>query len=267
MALAHRLISTRRGTLTLAIAAAVLAGLLVLVYVSRYRASVRADNAPVTVLVAKSTIHKGTPGRLLAAQSLFTVTTIRESQLRNGAFSDPSSLVGRAASHDIFPGQQLTAADFAASATSLASTLSGNQRVVLIPLDPSHGLTADLSAGDRVDVYAAFNVTPVDSSGRVITGAASRPVLRLIMQNIQVAEIKTSGGGGFGGAGGAAGVGLKVTDKQAANLAFASDNGRIWLTLRPASGAKPTKPDLVTVETLMLGVPAVAVQRALGARR
>jgi Flp pilus assembly protein CpaB len=265
MALAHRLISTRRGTLTLAIAAAVLAGLLVLVYVSRYRASVRSDNAPVTVLVAKSTIPKGTPGRLLAAQSLFTVTTIRESQLRNGAFSDPSSLVGRAASHDIFPGQQLTAADFAASATSLASTLSGNQRVVIVPLDASHGLTADLSAGDRVDVYAAFNVTPVDSSGRVITGAASRPVLRLIMQNVQVAEIKTSGGG-LGGGGGA-GVGLKVTDKQAANLAFASDNGRIWLTLRPASGAKPTKPDLVTVETLMLGVPAVAVQRALGARR
>jgi Flp pilus assembly protein CpaB len=265
MAFAHRLISTRRGTLTLAIAAAVLAGLLVLVYVSRYRASVRSDNAPVTVLVAKSTIPKGTPGRLLAAQSLFTVTTIRESQLRNGAFSDPSSLVGRAASHDIFPGQQLTAADFAASATSLASTLSGNQRVVIVPLDASHGLTADLSAGDRVDVYAAFNVTPVDSSGRVITGAASRPVLRLIMQNVQVAEIKTSGGG-LGGGGGA-GVGLKVTDKQAANLAFASDNGRIWLTLRPASGAKPTKPDLVTVETLMLGVPPVAVERALGARR
>jgi Flp pilus assembly protein CpaB len=265
MAFAQRLISTRRGTLTLAIIAALLAGVLVLVYVSRYRASVRADNAPVTVLVAKSTIPKGTPGNLLAAQSLFTVTTIRESQLRNGAFSDPSSLVGRAASHDIFPGEQLTAADFAASATSLASTLSGNQRVVIVPLDASHGLTADLAAGDRVDIYAAFNVTPVDSSGRAITGAASRPVLRLIMQNVQVAEIKTSGGG-FGGGGGT-GVGLKVTDKQAANLAFASDNGRIWLTLRPASGAKPTKPDLVTVETLMLGVPAVAVQRALGARR
>jgi Flp pilus assembly protein CpaB len=265
MAFAQRLISTRRGTLTLAIIAALLAGVLVLVYVSRYRASVRADNAPVTVLVAKSTIPKGTPGNLLAAQSLFTVTTIRESQLRNGAFSDPSSLVGRAASHDIFPGEQLTAADFAASATSLASTLSGNQRVVIVPLDASHGLTADLAAGDRVDIYAAFNVTPVDSSGRAITGAASRPVLRLIMQNVQVAEIKTSGGG-FGGGGGT-GVGLKVTDKQAANLAFASDNGRIWLTLRPASGAKPTKPDLVTVETLMLGVPSIAVQRALGARR
>jgi Flp pilus assembly protein CpaB len=265
MAFAHRLISTRRGTLTLAIAAAVLAGLLVLVYVSRYRSSVRADNAPVTVLVAKSTIPKGTPGRLLAAESLFTVTTIRESQLRNGAFSDPSSLVGRAASHDIYPGQQLTAADFAASATSLASTLSGNQRVVLIPLDAAHGLTADLTSGDRVDVYAAFNVTPVDSSGRAITGAAARPLLRLIMQNVRVAEIK-SGSGGLGGGGGT-GVGLKVTDKQAANLAFASDNGRIWLTLRPASGAKPTKPDLVTVETLMLGVPSVAVQRALGARR
>jgi Flp pilus assembly protein CpaB len=259
------LVSTRRGTLTLAVAAALLAGVLVLVYVSRYRASVRAENATVTVLVAKSTIPKGTPGRLVASQSLFTVTTIRESQLRNGAFSDPSSLVGRAASHDIYAGQQLTTADFAASATSLASTLSGHERVVLIPLDAAHGLTGELSPGDRVDVYAAFNVAPVDSTGRVITGAASHPMLRLIMQNVQVAEVKSSGGGLAGGA--ASDVGLRVTDKQAADLAFTSDNGRIWLTLRPASGAKPSRPDLVTVETLMLGVPAVEVQRVLGARR
>jgi Flp pilus assembly protein CpaB len=264
MAFAQKLVSTRRGTLTLAIVAALLAGVLVLVYVSRYRASVRADNAPVTVLVAKSTIPKGTPGRVLAAQSLFTVTTIRESQLRNGAFSDPSSLVGRAASHDIYAGQQLTAADFSASATALASTLSGRERIVLIPLDAAHGLTAELSAGDRVDVYAGFNVTPVDSSGRVINGAASRPVLRLIMQNVQVAEVKSASGGLAGGGG--SDVGLRTTDKQAADLAFASDNGRIWLTLRPSSGAKPSRPDLVTVETLMLGVPPVAIQRTLGAR-
>jgi pilus assembly protein CpaB len=265
MELAHRLVSSKRGTVALAVLAAVLAGILVLAYVSRYRDSLRANSAPVTVLVAKSTIAKGTPGRLLASQSLFSATTIRESQLREGAFSDPSSLVGRAASHEIFPGQQLTAADFGDAATSTASTLTARQRVVTIPLDAAHGMTQDLATGDHVDVYVGFNITPVGPNGIPVAGGQSRPVLKLIMQDITVAEIKQGGGGV--GASGATNITLKVTDLQAAKLAFASDNGKIWLTLRPASGAKPSRADIITAETMLLGVPSVAVERALGGRR
>lgn len=265
MALAHRLVSTRRGTIGIAAIAALLAGVLVLVYVQRYRDSVRANSSPVTVLVAKSTIPKGTPGRLLAAQSLYTVTTIRQSQLLDGAFSDPASLVGRAASHDIYAGQQLTAADFSASATSLASTLTARQRVVSIPLDAAHGLTNDLTGGDHVDVYVGFNITPVGPSGIPVAGGQTTPVLRLVMQNVTIAEVKHAGGGLAGG--GSADVSMKVDDLQAAKLAFASDNGKIWLALRPASGAKPSRPDIVTAQTMLLGVPPIAVERALGGRR
>src|SRR5947209_20451232 len=114
MELTHNLTSTKRGTLILAILAALIAGALILVYVNRYRTSVRAQAAPVTGLVARATIPKGTSGSAVASKLLYTSATIRASQLRDGALSDPSSLAGRAASQQIYRGQQLTAAEFSA---------------------------------------------------------------------------------------------------------------------------------------------------------
>jgi Flp pilus assembly protein CpaB len=260
----QRIVSTKRGSLALAAVAAVIAGALILVYVNRYRDSVRASGTQVTVLVAKTTIPQGTPGRFVASQALFTVATIRESQLLNGAFSDPASLVGRAASKEIYAGQQLTAGDFAGAATSLASKLTADQRIVAVPLDASHGLTNALNAGDHVDVYAGFNITPVGPSGIPIAGGQSRPVLRLVMQNITVAAIQRSAGGIAAAT--SSTVSMKVNDKEAAQLAFASDNGKLWLALRPIAGATPSRPAIVTAETMLLGIKPLAVERALGAR-
>lgn len=265
MSFAQRLVSTRRGTVTLAVLAALLAGILVLVYVNRYRDSLKSGAAPVTVLVAKATITKGTPGRLVAAQQLFTVTTIRESQLRDGAFSDPASLVGRAATHDIYAGEQLTAADFGASATSASTALTARQRIVSVPLDAAHGLSTELSVGDHVDVYGGFTVVPIGANGLPVSSSQPRPVLKLLMQNIVVADIKRQGSGL--GANSGSTVSLRVDDLQAAKLAFASDNGKVWLALRPAAGGKASRPSLVTLETLLLGVPPVAMEHALGGRQ
>jgi Flp pilus assembly protein CpaB len=259
MEFAQKLTSSKRGTLLLAIVAAIVAGLLVLVYVNRYRDSVSAQSAPVTVLVAKSTIPKGTSGKVVAAEGLYTVSTIRQSQLLEGALSDPSSLVGHAAATEIPPGAQLTSAAFSATATTSASTLTARQRVVSIPFDASHGATPDLTVGDHVDVYAGFNITPVGPTGIPLAGGQSRPVLKLVMQDVPVVRI-TAGGS-------ASEVSLKVNDLHAAQLAFATDNGKLWLAVRPASGAKASRPSIVTAETLLLGISPIAVERALGGRR
>jgi Flp pilus assembly protein CpaB len=255
----QKLIGSKRGTLFIAILAAVVAGLLVVVYVKRYRDSVSANSAPVTVLVAKSTIPKGTSGQVVAAQGLYTVSTIRQSQLLEGAISDPASLVGHAATADIYAGQQLTTAEFSAAATSIASTLTAHQRVVSIPFDASHGATPDLNVGDHVDVYAGFNITPVGPTGIPVAGGQSRPVLRLVMQDVPVVRITAGGNSGDQ-------ISMKVNDIQAAQLAFAADNGKLWLAVRPASGAKASRPNIVTAETLLLGIPPIAVEKALGAR-
>jgi Flp pilus assembly protein CpaB len=260
MEFAQKLTASKRGTLLLAIVAAIVAGLLVLVYVNRYRDSVSAQSAPLTVLVAKSTIPKGTSGKVVAAEGLYTVSTIRQSQLLEGALSDPSSLLGHAATSDIPPGAQLTSVEFSDTATSVASTLTARQRVVSIPFDASHGATPDLTVGDHVDVYAGFNITPVGPTGIPLAGGQSRPVLKLVMQNVPVVRLTAGGSGGNE-------VSLKVNDVQAAQLAFATDNGKLWLAVRPASGAKASRPTIVTAETLLLGISPIAVERALGGRR
>ena len=128
MEFAHRLVSTRRGTLFVALLAALLAGVTVVAYLNQYRNSLQAQGALVTVLVARDMIPKGTSGNVLATKSLYTATTIRESQLREGAISDPASLRGTVATREVFEGAQLTSADFVAAGDSLAATLSDRER-------------------------------------------------------------------------------------------------------------------------------------------
>ena len=61
--------------------------------------------------------------------------------------------------------------------------------------------------------------------------------MKLLMENIYVLEVPTDTSGGFGGGGKQTNVVLRLTDEQAAQLAFASDNGKIWFSLRAQSGA------------------------------
>ena len=212
MELAHKLFSTRGGTLVLAGIAAVIAAIAVTAYVKHYRDTVSKGATPATVLVAKGLIPKGTPGSEIATKALFQAQSIRESQLRTGAISDTGSLQGLVAKTDILPQQQLTVNDFTGASTGLASQLTGDQRAITIPVDTAHGMIGQVSSGDRVDIYAGFNVYPIDKLGRPLSGGQTRPVLRLIMQNVTVLGVTKSSA--FGG-GTASQVTLKTTDSQA----------------------------------------------------
>jgi Flp pilus assembly protein CpaB len=172
-------------------------------------------------------------------------------------------LRGEVAKTDILPRQQLTLADFTAAQGGLSSQLSGDQRAITIPIDAAHGMIGQIGQGDRVDVYAGFQVSPIDSLGRPLsnTGTA-RPVLRLIMQNISVLGVSKSAS--FGGSN-TSNVTLRTTALQAEQLAFASDNGKLWLVLRPPTGAQPSPPSLMTVESLLLNVSPVTELHSLGA--
>jgi pilus assembly protein CpaB len=267
MEYAHRLFSTRGGTLLLAGVTALIAAIAVFAYVKHYRSSVQEGGVPATVLVARpgatGVIPKGTPGNLIATKHLFQAETIRESQLRDGAISDVSSLTGKVAKTDILKGQQLTVADFKAAKGGLTAQLAGADRAITVSIDSAHGMVGQIGKGDRVDVYAGFNVNPVDSLGRPIGSGQARPVLRLIMQNIPVLDVAKSSR--YGGTGDSQ-VTLKTTAYQSEKLAFASDNGKVWFVLRPPTGASSSTTKLVTAETLLLGVPPVAVLHAFGGR-
>jgi Flp pilus assembly protein CpaB len=222
--------SSRGWAIALGIGAIVLAAILLVVYLDRYRARVSGENAPTPVLVAKQLIPQGTPGTLVASQSMYAPTTLPQKEVEVGAISDPAYLSGRAAAVDIFPGQQFTATDFAASDTaSVDSQITGTQRAIAINIDATHGALSQLQAGDSVDIY--------------ISGGG---VVKLFDPNVKVLAIPSLPGPSGGG-----NLMLRIETAQAAKYAYAADNVQFYFVLRPVVGAKPTKPSTATAASLL----------------
>lgn len=237
--LSSNLLSTRRGTITLGIVAAVLAAIVLLVYLNQYRNSVNNGNQTVSVLVAKSLIQKGTPGNVVGTTGLYVLSRIPKKQVKTGAFVDPKTLTGKVAAVDIYPDQQITSADFVAgSATALTQNLASDQRALVIPLDSPAEVGGQIAAGNHVDVWVAFNAQGANG--------VSRPLVREVLQDVYV--MGTNG----------TNVTLRATAKVAGELIYATQNAKIWLVLRPAVGSTTTKPPAITANDL-LGLPSIRV--------
>jgi Flp pilus assembly protein CpaB len=266
MQFAQRLLSTRGGTIALSIMAAVLAAVILVTYLNRYRDSVKQSGIPVTVLVANGLIEKGTSGQVIANEDLYKTTTMPKGEVVDGAITDPDTLKGSVATADVFPGEQLTRAKFTTSESgSLANEITGDQRVMTLPFDAAHGMIGQIQAGDHIDVYAGFNVRRLGPDGRPEPGVAERPVLKLITSEVQVIDVPQTGSGGIGA--NKARLTVRASYEDMANMAFTSDNGILWAVLRPRANASATSPNIVSVETVLFGIPPVAVERSLGGRR
>ena len=233
--MSSKLFTTRQGTILLGVIAAAIAAVALVVYLNHYRNSVNGKNAPIQVLVAKSLIQQGTPGGVVGSTSLYRVTSIPKSQVKTGAFVDPSTLAGTTALTDIYPGQQLTSADFGAAPSSVTSQLARNQRAVVVSLDSPQEVGGQIAAGSHVDVWIAF-------SGQGSNGV-SRPIVRELYQDMTVLNAAASGGN----------VTLEATSKQAGTLIFASQNAQIYLVARPAVGSTDKRPPVIDVNSLLGG--------------
>ena len=100
-----------------------------------------------------------------------------------------------------------------------------------------------LGAGDRVDVYGGFQVQSPSGT--------SVPVMRLLIPNALVLRAGAGQGASLGSSGGqGANVLLAVDDAQAGTLAFASDNGKVWLVLRPTNAANATR-DITSIGSVL----------------
>jgi len=207
-----------------------------IVYLKNYRSNVDSANASVSVLVARNLIQKGAPGNQVATGQEYAVSEIPQKQLLVGAITDPGTLRGLVATHDIYPREQLTLGDFAPlAAGSLQADLTGGQRAIAVPIDAAHGLAGQIGAGDHVDVFVGLNQTGA---------GGARPVIKLMMDDALVLRTATSGAP-------AGTVLLRANGRQTAALAYAADNGKLWLVLRPANGARPQKSSLMDLSTLL----------------
>ena len=229
--------SSRGWAIALGIGAVVLAAILLVVYLDRYRDRVSGENAPTPVLVAKQLIPAGTPGTLVASQGMYAPTTLPQKDVVVGAIADPTYLSGRAAAADIFPGTQLTATSFAASDTaSVDSQITGTQRAISISIDNVHGSLSQLQAGDSIDLYTALG------------GRGGESLVTLFRPNVKVLTVPA-----IPGPSGGSNLILRIETRDAANFAFAADNTQFYFVIRPVIGAKRTVPTTANITTVLRG--------------
>lgn len=238
----RKMLASRQGTLMLAGGIAVVAGLLLVAFLSQYRDSVRGGAAPATALVAGSMIPKGTSGAAVIDQELFKPSALAEDQLVEGAVTDTAALAGKVATRDIYPGQQIAAADFTRKADPVRGQLTGDQRAIAIPLDGAHGLIGEIRAGDRVDVLAGFNQR---------SGGTGSPVLKTLLQDVLVLSVPADAERVASRSNRTANLTVRVSDRAAAQLAFAADNGKVWFVMRPPAGASQQRPSTVELQGLL----------------
>ena len=248
----RRMLGTRSGTLVLAGGAALLAALLLIAFLGQYRDSVKGGTAPASALIAGGTIPKGTSGDAVISDERFKLTTLPTEELKDGVLTDTTALAGMVATREILPGEQITAADFAAKGDPIRGQLTGDQRAVAVPVDSAHGLIGTVRAGDKVDIYAAFNA----SGGR---NGAGRPVVRTLLQNVLILSVPDTGdeqveSGKLGD------VMVRVNDQEAAALAYSAENGKVWMALRAPAGASQQKPASVDLDALIAGLPTIRTE-------
>ena len=223
--------SSRSWAIAIGAAAVVLAAILLVVYLDRYRSRVSGENAPTPVLVAKQLIPAGTPGTLVASRTMYAPTTLPRKEVEVGAIADPQYLSGRAAAADIFPGQQFTALDFAADPnTTVKSQITGTERALSISIDAVHGSLAQVAAGDSVDIYIALG------------SQNGQSLVKLFRPNVKVLAVPTPEGGALV---------LRVDTKDAANFAYAADNTQFYFVVRPVVGAKSTARTTSSIATVL----------------
>ena len=247
-----RFAASRRGAITIAAIAAALAGVVLLVFISQYKHDVQGGTVEQSALVANQLIPKGTSGSVVVSDSMSKATMIQQDNLQAGALSSAAGLAGKVATRDIYPGEQITAADFASNADPVRGKLTGDQRAIAVPMDSAHGLVGQVRAGDKVDVLASFN------SGNSPT-STSQPALRTLVQNVLVLAVPPASSNSTSST--IQNLTIRVTETQAAQIAFAADNGKVWFILRPPAGATDDQPSSVTLPALLAGAPTTGVGR------
>jgi Flp pilus assembly protein CpaB len=201
---------SRRGSVLIALIAALIAGILIYLFVSHYnKTSTPPVSTTATVFVAKKYIPAGTPETQVISGDLLKSEVVPSTQVIAGAISDPSVITGEVASASIAAGQQVTATDFSHTSVTISSYLNGPYRAVGIAIDPVHGLTSYIGVGSTIDVVA--------------TGKGGSLEL---FNNITVLA-NTAGD-----------VVLKLTQPQVLALTNAEEEGlTVWFSLRPLTGA------------------------------
>jgi len=235
--------SRRTIALILAVALAALATVALISYVHGIERRTEEQATPVTVFVAKQDIAPGVSGDTAASQGLITQTIAPAKVVPAGAITSLQQVSGKIAAVQIYKDEIIVGQRFVTpgvSATHVLPIPPGKQAVsVAVAGAPAVG--GFVQPGDQVSLIV--QTTNRSSNGTVVTGGKAGPIVKYLMQNLDViavgAQVVTTAATPANAnaqqqAQQPAGIfTFAVTPQQAEQLVFAALDTTLYFTLLP----------------------------------
>jgi pilus assembly protein CpaB len=213
----------------IAIVLAIVSAMALVVYANSADRRAISEQSPVPVYVASQKIEQGET--LQEASGKIKVESIPRSAVVASAVRSLQQISDRVAAVDILPGEQLVDGRWVSreqvEGENLLSLQTGYQ-AVSIQVDATRQVSGFISPGNRVNIYAT------------LSGAGGSTFSRLLLANIRVLAVGAAAQGSKPKAGtrqNLSTVTLEVQDGKVEKVVFATENGRLYLTL-VAPGAK-----------------------------
>ncbi len=217
----------RNKRLIIALAGAIICGLLGVLLVTRYLSNVQAYTKDLgTVVVAKTEIPLGE--KINAEQ--VTLTSIPNGSTPEGAFRKLDQVVGRVAIMPIGVRETITNSKLAPAGTGggLSSVIPEGYRAMTVKVDDVVGVSGFIMPGSYVDVIAII-VSASQQNGE--------PISKIVLQNIKVlaSGAKLDSPENQREPTNVKAVTLQVTPEQAEKLVLAANEGKLQLVMRSYS--------------------------------
>ena len=223
--------SSRGWAIALGIGAVVLAAILLVVYLDRYRARVGGRERP-DAGARREAAHSRRHARLARGEPV----DVRPDDASAEGGRGRSDLRSRPTSADGPRPQRSSRASSSRRPTSRQVTpRRSTRRSRARSVRSRSRSTASTEARRR-----SCPATPSTCTCRVAGG------VKLFEPNVKVLTTPT-----FPGPAGGGNLILRIETQEAAKWAFANDNASFWFVIRPVVGAKPTKPSTANASTLL----------------
>ncbi len=226
----------------IAVALALVAGLLSLFYVANYKRHVQHNEKTVSVYVAKGDIPVGTSGADIVKRHLMATSQVTQRNVVPGAISNPDQVANLVSTEPILAQEQVTLRRFADHAElGPRAQLHGTLRAIAIEGDPGQTLSGILKPGDHVDLVSSFD--PGDDVGTVS---------RVVVRNLLVLAASDSTGGKLGASSSPVLVAASE-QRQIQKIWWTIKNSGGWsLELRPVTNGTDSPEDVETGKSLFL---------------
>jgi len=247
---------SRIRSLALPLGLAVLAAVLVGMYVVSYRKGVTHGAGLVKVLVASRDISAGTEGSSVAGGGYLKSQTVPRRAVVPGSVTSGAPLTSLVTAGPIYKGEQITLRQFKPIAQGgIFAKFSRTQRAVVVPGEPRQLLAGTVSDSDRVDVVA---------NAKYSIGSLKRSTSRVILRNLLVLKAPDESSSGDTSGSDSASVTLAMTDKESQTMLWAMSNADWFLTLRPTANPRNSRPSVETLHSVLgRGLPAGTAQKQI----